>query len=146
VIEPSHQIRALARQIIARESAGRDTPLELAQGLEGAFGRLHKLTSSLVGTVGFGAVMSRAIHVTKASRPFLSTAELEVSDTLRIKGFDEIIEREGAARVTACAADLLGNVLSLLCAFIGEDLTFRLVRRIWTDLPEDDSGARSEET
>jgi hypothetical protein len=51
-----------------------------------------------------------------------------------IKGLPAIIEREGPKVVAECAVALFANVISLLCSFIGEDLTFRLVRRVWTDL------------
>jgi hypothetical protein len=138
------QIQLLARQIIDRETAGRETPADVAQGLEGAFQRLYQLMSTLVGHVGFGAVMSRAVHLTNAGRPTLGV-ELQVTKAGAIMGLPEHIEREGAAHAVAYAADLLANVIALLCDFIGEHLTFRLVARIWTDLPGGHAGPRGDQ-
>lgn len=137
-------VRALAQEIIDRETAGREAPAEVAQALEGVFQRLYQLMSTLVGHVGFAYVMSRADHLTKAAGPALRW-ELQVTTTGTIVGLAEHIEREGAAQVVTYAVDLLANVIALLCAFIGDDLTFRLVGRIWTDLPGGGTGTRGDQ-
>lgn len=137
-------LRLLARQIIEREIAGRETPAALAEALDAAFGRLYHLMSALVGHVGFTAVMSRAAHLTKAGRPSAGPG-LRVTATGTIAGLAEHIEREGAPATTAYVEDLLANVMSLLCAFIGEALTSRLVGRVWTDLPGVGAGTRGDQ-
>jgi hypothetical protein len=40
-------------------------------------------------------------------------------------------------------AALLATLLDLFCTFIGEELTLRQVRRVWTDLPAGDAHASS---
>jgi hypothetical protein len=73
VSKPAPPILSLSRKIIEQETAGRTTNAELGTGIEAAFGRLHELMSSLVGTVGFGALIARAIHLTKPSFPWLDS-------------------------------------------------------------------------
>jgi hypothetical protein len=130
-------VRAWSLRIIEREIAGRDTAADIGAALENAFGRLHRLMSSLVGNVGFAAVMSRAVHVTQPRCPCIEAAELEIGETLRMRGLAAAIERDGADPVVACAAELLGTTLDLLCAFIGEELTLRIIRTGWTGLEEE---------
>ena len=157
----------LARQIIEREtSPDPGAPEELAHSIERAFGRLEELMITLVGSVGFGAVMDRALHQTRGVYPWLAKVEVSSSATVLIRGqtsesaekgrgrilalvmiggLPEAVEQEGAARVREGTAALLANTIGLLCGFIGEDLTFRLLRRVWAELPRARTGSGPEE-
>jgi hypothetical protein len=125
---------AVAREVIERELAGASTPEELARGVEGALIRLHQLMSTLVGRRGFESVLGRAVHLASATHPSLGATRLQVTPVVAVEGFAALAEREGAAEGRAAAVALLGHVISLLCQFVGEDLAFRLIRRVWTDL------------
>lgn len=132
--------RELAHQLIEVETAAVTSPQQLEAGIQRVFQRLHELMSALVGPTGFSAAMRRAL----ASTPECAWLDPAASrggpaGTHVIQGIAGSVEREGAERVIECATLLLENVLILLCSFIGNDLTVRLVRRSWPELPAKDS-------
>ena len=123
----------LARRLLAEAYAGKHTSVEQAREIESLFERLEAAISALVGTIGFRAVATRAMHLTRASHPWLSpprsTAIAKREELSLMRGMAEIIEREGAAVAEEAAITFLGKIISLLADFIGADLTLRLVRR-----------------
>ncbi|WP_438027165.1 hypothetical protein [Sorangium sp. So ce233] len=142
---PDARTRALSRRIIEHEIAGREAPAEVAAAIEGAFRRLYKVMSTVIGPIGFQAVVTRAVHLTRRVSPGFNACNVTCGDTVVMTGMSEMIEREGAAEAGATAVVLLANVIALLCSFIGEDLTFRLLRRGWTGLAGQGEGPGAEE-
>ena len=51
-------------------------------------------------------------------------------------GLDERLHGVKTSDASAGLLALLGAMLDLLVGFIGEDLTVRLVREVWPDLPD----------
>lgn len=123
----------IARWIIAyeRAQAGGDLPDAMRQ----AVAKLHTLTATLVGDRGFGALVARAVHLTRPTCPWLEHAGSDVDAAQLVSALAARIGEIEAEEVERCVVLLLGHVLGLLCSFIGDDLTFRLVRRTWPDLP-----------
>ncbi|KYF72480.1 hypothetical protein [Sorangium cellulosum] len=142
---PDARAGALSRRIIEHEIAGREAPADVAAVIEGAFRRLHQVMSTVIGPLGFQAVVTRAVHLTRRACPGFDACHVTCGDTVVMTGMSELIERDGAAQAGAAAAVLLANVISLLCSFIGEDLTFRLLRRGWTGLPGEGERPGAEE-
>lgn len=138
--DPSHDV---ARRILAQELGGRASSGEIAAAIEGAFDRLRRRMITVVGRLGFEALLARAVHLSSPDAPWLATLEMAAGEAVVMKGLTEAIDREGAAEVGRGAAALLAALLRLLSAFIGEGLTHRLIRRAWPDLPH--LGAGSEE-
>ncbi|WP_437814921.1 hypothetical protein [Sorangium sp. So ce1078] len=132
---PGATVRVLSRWIIEHEIAGRERPADIAQGIESAFRRLHQVMSTVIGPLGFQAVLTRAVHVTRRASPGFGAYDVTCGDAVVMKGMSEMIEREGAAQASAAAVVLVDNVIALLSSFIGEDLTFRLLRRGFPGLP-----------
>jgi hypothetical protein len=132
----------MAQRIVAIEISRLDgdakVQRELPEALERAFAQLDGLMSNLVGVAGFRALTRRAIHLSAASFPWLDKSK--TSDPYAVLGSRAAlatwVQQQGEAQVRACAETVLGYILELLCSFIGEDLTFRLLRRVWTDLAE----------
>jgi hypothetical protein len=135
--EPSPAVRELSRHVIDRELAGL-APDQFGTGIEQAFGRLREVLSPLVGQVGVEAVFARAVHLTRPSHSWaarLVTSAGDAGSPAAARDGSEIIDWQNVAEVRECAVQLIGHVLCVLCGFIGEDLTFRLVERAWSGLP-----------
>lgn len=142
---PDARTRALSRRIIEHEIAGREAPADVAAAIEGALRRLHQVMATGIGPLGFQAVVTRAVHLTRRACPGFDACHVTCGDTVVMTGMSEMIEREGAAQAGEAAAVLLANVIALLSSFIGEDLSFRLLRRGWTGLPGHEEGPGAEE-
>jgi hypothetical protein len=90
---------------------------------------LEKLRLSLtqfVGADGFTALLRRALVLARSDFPSLQIAR--VTPDGRLEGIEEHAKK-GVEAATAITAHLLG----LLVTFIGEPLTFRLIRNVWPD-------------
>ena len=145
---PTPAAGELSRWIIERETAGGAIAgNELGDAIRTAFDRLRVSVAGLIGIVGFGAVMARAVHLARPRFPWLEAPAIGGDGTATAKELAAKVNAngEGPAEVIAAATALLENILSLLCTFIGEDLTFRLIRRIWPDLPGGAAGGDSQE-
>ncbi len=142
---PGSSARVLSRRIVERELAGRAGPAEIAAGIEGVFRQLYQIMATVIGPLGFQAVLTRAVHLTRRDYPGLGACEIACGDTFVMRGISEMIEREGADQAGAAAVALLDHIIALLCSFIGEDLTLRLLRRGWAGLPGGGEGSGAEE-
>ena len=134
--------RSVARRIIARELARFEGHDALPQAVEHAFHQLEGLMACLVGAVGYRTLTLRAIHLAGAELPWLSEVELPLP--LSRVTLSQTIPQVGEDQVRAGAETILGHIVDLLCTFIGKDLTFRLIRRVWTDVFDPDAGSSSE--
>jgi hypothetical protein len=99
------------------------------------FEKLSRRVAQLITPVGAEALLKRAVHLSRAEVPFVAGLET-------VPSTDSIIDRlrEAAASVGPTQAQegfviVLGTLVALLESFIGRDLTFRLLRDVWPDMP-----------
>jgi hypothetical protein len=137
---PTPDVLELSRRIMGREIGGREAPEEIVAAIEVAFHRLCEALFNLVGHAGGQALLARAIDLTRREFGWLEAVLVEAGVCIKFNNMAERVVRESAPRVIDCAATLLANLIGLLCAFIGEDLTMRLVARIWAEVPRGHAG------
>jgi hypothetical protein len=123
------QMRKLAARLIATEGRGHQR-LEIDPPL--AFNVCEKLRphlATLMGEAGFRAVLSRALAVATEEVPSLVAVQLDADGSIeRWQGSEAPMNaKEMAQGGVLVVAQLLG----LLVAFIGDNLTMRLVREVW---------------
>jgi hypothetical protein len=145
----AHGLLAVARRVIARQVAS--APLEeLAASIEQVFGRLHLVTATMVGDLGYLALQARAVGITRGTHRWLPIVPVPLSPSLSFafpgSGWQTYVDQEGADEVLAGARLLLANVLTLMASFISEDFTFRLVGRAWPDEDPAADGSDPRET
>ena len=95
---------------------------------------LSTVMDKVVGPVGFLALVRRAVHL--ARRPFgwFQDIEFQPGTAVALSGLKAVAEREALSDVEAGVTCLLGNLFQLLCAFIGEGLTLKLLVQTWPHL------------
>jgi hypothetical protein len=93
--------------------------------------RLHLTT--LMGNVGFRALLSRSLALARIEVPGLRA--VQVNDDGFFVGMDELGAQAGPKKTAETNIILLTSFLGLLVTFIGENLTLRLMRQIWPNLP-----------
>ena len=139
------QLRDMARQLLERERRQAEKPADVGEASERTFQRLQEHMSNLIGRVGFQALMTRAAHLTRAEAGWIESIAIERESRVTLQGLDVVLEREGAARAMEGMVLLLANLIGLLCTFIGEELTLRLLRRIWEEIPRLTPGSKEGE-
>jgi hypothetical protein len=129
-------MRNFAKRLIADEArgnkpAGTKTPADF-----NACEKLRPNLALLMGNAGYRALLSRALALAQAEVPWLRAVHVKTDGSLeKVEehhaqlDLDELFE----GRVV-----LLAQLLGLLVAFIGENLTLRLVREVWLQAQLDD--------
>ena len=90
----------------------------------------HLMT--LMGTAGFRALLSRALALANDEVPWLRAVHVKADGSM--EGVDELHAQLGADEFMEGRRVLVAQLLGLLVAFIGENLTLRLVREIWPEI------------
>ena len=132
------KMREFAKRLIAHESATKSGQTELTAALL-VCNRLRPHLATLMGNIGFKALLSRALTLAAAETPSLLTLRINAD------GSFERAEGAGAGSTPEGGVVLVTQLLGLLATFIGEDLALRLVRDVWPKAPFDktDSGKGS---
>ncbi len=139
--------RALAQWLLAKEAenAGSSDPIDAA---ESAFGKLHGELARLIGSDGYRAVLTRALHLAEAEHPVVgkvAAAPEGATYPALLEGLRASLVGVDPAEVRSGLAAVLGNLLWLLSTFIGAALTRQLAQSVWPELPDLGRGSTSED-
>lgn len=99
--------------------------------------KLRPPLTTLMGHAGFQAVLSRALALASAEQPVLRRAHVRPDGTLA--GLDEPQAQVSPRTFTEEEVVLVAQLLGLLAALIGEELSRRIVSQTWPDLHHTDS-------
>jgi len=129
-------MRDLAERLIAFEtrdnkSSETKTPAACLVGE-----KLRPHLATLMGNVGFRALLSRALALANAEVPWLRAVHVKADGSF--EGLDELGAQVDPDEIFEGCVVLLAQLLGLLVAFIGEDLTLRLGREVWPKVSLDD--------
>ena len=91
---------------------------------------------TLLGNVGFRALLSRALVLTNSEIAWLRAVHVKADGSL--EGLHELEAQLDPEEIAEGRVVLLAQLLGLLVVFIGESLTLRLVRDVWPKLSLDD--------
>jgi hypothetical protein len=126
------KMRDLAERLIAHEARGNKSPkIPLALLVDE---RLRPHLTTLMGSVGFRALLSRALVLANAEIPWLRAVHVKPDSSFA--GLGELEANVGPEDFLEGCVVLLAQFLGLLVTFIGEDLTLRLVREVAETTPQ----------
>jgi hypothetical protein len=136
-----HHFR-LARRLLEVESV--DVPGIDAGAANRVLEKLNRDLAGLVGPIGVHALQGRALRLAQRDHAVLGDVQLDATAEGELEG----IRRAGKAAepdvLRAGLVALVGHLIGLLASLIGEDLTFRLLKRVWPDMALDDSSVSGE--
>ena len=98
--------------------------------------KLRPHLATLMGNLGFRALLSRALSLANTEVPWLRAMHVNADGSF--EGLDELGAQVDPDEIFEGCVVLLAQLLGLLVAFIGENLTLRLVREVWPKLSLDD--------
>jgi len=125
-------MREFAERLIAQEMAQKSPEPAALVVCE----RLRAPLATLMGTVGFAALLSRALSLATTEIPGLRALHVDADGALQ--GWTERKARPLPDESFEGGVTLLAHLLGLLATFIGENLTLRLVQEVWPKLALDD--------
>ena len=98
--------------------------------------KLRPQMTTLMGNGGFRTLLSRALALANAEVPWLRP--VHVMEDGSLEGLEDLQAQLDPDKFFEGRVVLLAQLLGLLVAFIGEDLTSRLVREVWPKIPLND--------
>lgn len=129
-------MRDFASRLIACETAGNQSSETKAPAGFRVCEKLRPQLATFMGSAGFHALLARALAVANAENSGLRSLHLKADGSLG--GFGEPAAPADAVKISEDGMILVAQLLSLLVAFIGEDLTLRMVREVWHKVPPND--------
>lgn len=123
----------LAVSLIDHEATGNQLT---AADFPPAFRVCDKLRGPLVtlmGHAGFRALLARALALASTEVTWLNAVQVQADGSL--EGLDSLPAPVSPKEFKSDSAVLVSELLGLLIAFIGEKLTFQLLRVTWPKLP-----------
>ncbi len=130
-------MRKLASRLIALEAKGKNV---FGAKILVAFPvpeKLRPTLSTLMGNAGFRTLLARALTLATAEVPWLRALRVGAGGAL--EGGEDLHAQLSPEEYLEGRVALIGQLLGLLVAFIGEKLTVRLVREVWPKLTVDDT-------
>jgi hypothetical protein len=128
-------MRDLAGRLITLEATGSRSPGTTLPTAFLACEKLRQPLATLLGNVGFSALLSRALALATTEVKWLGVVHVDADGTL--EGLAEPQARVSPAESARGDVVLLAQLLGLLATFIGEDLTLRLLREVWPHFDAD---------
>ena len=95
--------------------------------------KLRPHLATLMGTFGFRSLLSRSLALASTEVSWLGTIEIRADGSL--PRLDELAAKVAPADIIEGRVVLLTQLLGLLVAFIGANLTLQLVHEAWPNLP-----------
>ena len=130
------QMRDFAERLIACEARENKSSATKTPAAFPICAKLRPHLANLMGNTGFCALLSRALARAGADVPSLRAIQVNADGSLA--GLDKLGVQANAEELAKGSVVLVTQLLGLLVAFIGEDLTLRLVREVWPKLSLND--------
>ena len=129
-------MRDLAACLVAHEAKGDKSAEPILPTAFHVCEKLRPHLATLMGQGGFRAVLARALAVASAEVPWLATVQVSAEGSW--EGWDKPESQVKPKELAETGVLLVAQLLGLLVAFIGANLTLRLVREVWPKLPLED--------
>ena len=122
-------MRDFARQIIAHEARVGKKSDPIGSVAFHVCETLRPHLATLMGNAGYRALLVRAFTLATEGVPWLRAIQVKANGSL--EGLDELRAQLAPEELAEGQVALLAQLLGMLIAFIGENLTLRLVREVW---------------
>ena len=129
-------MRNYAKRLIELEAEGKKSCQNNFPEAIHVCGKLRPPLATLMGNGGFRALLSRSLALASAEVLWLRSVHVKPDGALG--GLEEIHAQLSSDAMFVGRVALLAQLLGLLVAFIGENLTMRLVCEIWPEAPLND--------
>jgi hypothetical protein len=130
------QTQDLAKRLIDYEMSGDKSFEPKAPAVFYVCETLRPHLSIFMGDTGFHALLSRALVLAYAHVSWLQAVQVKADGSLGVS--DRVAEQVAPEEMHAGSVALVSQLLSLLMAFIGANLTLRMVREVWPKLSLND--------
>jgi hypothetical protein len=132
-------MRQFAERLIAHEIRGKSAADLKVPVAFVVCEKLRPHLATLMGNAGFRVLLSRALSLASSEVPWLRAVRVQADGSLA--GLEEVEAQVQPGEFAEDSVVLLAQLLTLLAAFIGENLTIRVVGQVWPKMPLEDLDA-----
>ncbi len=126
------KLRDLATRLLAEVARGARSADSKTPPVFQVCAILRPRLSSLMGSTGFSALLSRALALAHPEVPWLRAVHVQPDGSLN--GLVDLGKQVDPEEQTEGSVVLLAQLLGLLVAFIGANLTLQLILELWPKL------------
>jgi hypothetical protein len=126
------QMRAFAKRLAACEAAEGRSSEAISRTAFPISEKMRSPLTTLLGSGGFRALLSRALALASAEAPWLRSVQVKANGALEEGGKPDLLP--SPAEQLEGRLVLLAQLLGLLVTFIGPGLTSHLVGEIWPNI------------
>src|SRR5688500_6374489 len=142
--KPTPAMQLLAERVIGFEKRAYKSASSAKPVVAVACEKLRPALGMLMGNGGFRVLLTRALARATVLEPSLQAARVTIEGGLVIENGSTPLDQK---KLEAGSIALVAELLGLLAAFIGENLTIQFVREAWPRLsfnknPNSDSGGK----
>ncbi len=127
------EMRALASKLISFETSGLKASDKKVSTVFIVPEKLRPHLATLMGNSGCRALVMRSLALASKEVPWLYSVRISIDGVL--EEAEDIEHPMNSAALSEGSEVLAARLLGLLVAFIGENLTLRLVSQVWPDIP-----------
>lgn len=121
--------------LLRQEANDSEEPEALLTAAERCLQKLCTRLAKLMTAAGCQSLMARAIQLATAEAPFLQGVRAGMIPGACLEGVHEGVQGLDSEQKQAGLVGVLTQLIGLLERLIGEDVTRRLVRDVWPDVP-----------
>jgi hypothetical protein len=132
MIQAAQQMRNLAERLIAHETRDNKSSGTKSPAVFPVPEKLRPPLAALVGSMGFSALLSRALVLAGPDVAWLRAVHVKADGSL--EGPADLEAQVAPEKIIEGRVALLARLLGLLMALIGENLTMQLIRDVWPKL------------
>ncbi len=126
------EISALTERLLACELRPDDPDDSAGRAAFRVCEKLRPVLSTLAGSAGYRSLLARSLVLARARAPWLAEVTVAADSSLLFP--EDAQARLEPGEFARGGSVLVGELLALLAALIGETLTLRLVRNAWSDI------------
>jgi len=139
-------MRNFARRIMTYQMTGKKSSWSKSSAAFQVCDKLRPHLATLMGNVGFRALLSRALALASEEVPWLRAVHVKSDGSL--EGLEELGAQVDPQESAEGGVVFLAQLLGLLVAFIGKNLAVRLLHQVWPKLSlndlDSDNGGKNE--
>jgi hypothetical protein len=142
------EIRDLAQRLLTYEADGNEISRPVKSATFRTYEKLRQCLVAFAGVAGFQSIAARALTLAQAEVPSLCSVQVTADGALQglidVESQSKLYKDQASNQQSGedppgeYGAILIARILGLLLIFLGEALTFSLLRNAWPDATFDD--------
>ncbi len=127
----SHEGRQIAAPLVSRVGHGADAA-QVGDAVFAIWEQIDDTLTPILGQRGMAALYDRSLHLAAASYPWLAAPDESDPPAVGPAALKSALARRSSAVATAGASAFLQTFHELLASLVGDSLTERLLRPVWS--------------